>query len=143
MKILFVCENNISRSQIAETFFNELVKDKKHKAGSAGVRDKHDGDTIEEISKLTVRSMKEAGLDIGKKKSKKITKKKVKDADFVVMMNHNFDFPDYVKESKRLILWDVEDPKGRDLNVFIKIRDRIHLLVNRLIDEVDMVSKEA
>lgn len=142
MKILFVCKANVGRSQIAETIFNKLVKEKglKHEAQSAGAEPgKWKGKLVGE-DKIVNPTLKEAGFDLGKQKSKKITKKQIKWADIVILMNNNFDIPDYIKESKRLILWDIKDPKGRDLNFHRKIRDEIHILVNRLIDELEKKS---
>jgi protein-tyrosine-phosphatase len=139
MKVLFVCKANVGRSQMAECIFNALCKEKglKHKAESAGVDPgKWKGKMIKN-DRLVNTAMREAGFDLGNQRSKKITKSMVKWADRVVLMNNNFDFPDYVSESKELKIWKVEDAGGRDLNFHRKIRDEIHILVNRLIDELE------
>jgi len=61
-KILFICTHNSFRSQIAEAFVSELLKDT-CEANSAGT---HPG----RIDPLAIEVMKEAGIDISKKKTK-------------------------------------------------------------------------
>ena len=138
MKVLFVCNANVGRSQMAEAIFNSLCKQRKlkHSAESVALDDKHAGKKVCNIAKIVCECMNEAGIDLRNAKISKITKKIIKDKDIVVLMTKKGEIPDYVKEAKRLILWDIEDPKGRDMNFHRKIRDEIHIKVNRLIDEL-------
>jgi len=124
---------------MAETIFNKLCKERdlNHKAESAGTEPgKWKGKFVKD-ERLVNTAVKEAGFDLGKQKSKKITKSMIKYADIVVLMNNNFDFPNYVKDAKDLRVWKVEDAGGRDLNFHRKIRDEIHILINRLLDDLE------
>ena len=124
---------------MAETIFNSLCKEKKlkHEAQSAGAEPgKWKGKFVKE-ERLVNTAVREAGFELGKQKSKKITKKLIEWADVVILMNNNFDVPDYIHEAKDLRMWKVEDAGGRDLNFHRKIRDEIHILINRLIDELE------
>ena len=64
LKALFVCERNAGRSQMAEGFCNALYGDR-FQAYSAGI-------SPAAINPLTVRVMKEAGIDISHQVSKSL-----------------------------------------------------------------------
>jgi arsenate reductase len=64
LKVLFVCTGNACRSQMAEGWVRYL-KEERIEAYSAGV-------SALGLSKLAVRAMREAGVDISKQKSKTI-----------------------------------------------------------------------
>ena len=131
MKILFVCRANVARSQMAEEFFNGMSK--KNKAVSAGVEVKERGKMIGEISPVCVESMLEEGINIERKKPRQIKFKEVKNADVVVLITKEGEIPDYVNKAKRLIFWDIDDPKDENLNVFRRVRDRIKREVIKLV----------
>ena len=62
IKVLFVCVHNSARSQIAETFLNEIGKEK-FKAESAGLEPGV-------LNPVVVEVMKEAGFDISNNETK-------------------------------------------------------------------------
>jgi arsenate reductase (thioredoxin) len=64
IKVLFVCVHNSARSQMAETFLNDLGKDKFF-AESAGLE-------AGTLNPLVVESMKEIGYDISNNKTKNV-----------------------------------------------------------------------
>lgn len=144
-KVLFICNANVARSQIAEIVFNSLCKERglKHKAESAGLSPgKYKGVPVRESSLNTKDGLEEAGFSLKDEKSKKITKTAVKKADKVILMTNKGEIPDYVSELSegkegKLVLWNIEDPKHRDLNFYRKVIDEIHIKVNRLIDELE------
>jgi arsenate reductase len=64
IKVLFVCTHNSGRSQIAEAFLNNLAGDRFF-AESAGIE-------AGVLNPVVVESMKEAGIDISKNKTKSV-----------------------------------------------------------------------
>ena len=43
----------------------------------------------------------------------------------IVFDSKKQDWPDFLKNSKKVIIWEIEDPRGGDLDVHRKIRDKI------------------
>ena len=71
MKVLFICKANVGRSQMAETIFNKLCKERdlNHKAESAGTEPgKWKGKFVKD-ERLVNTAVKEAGFDLGKQKN--------------------------------------------------------------------------
>ncbi len=64
IRVLFICVHNSGRSQMAEAFLREMAGDR-FEAESAGLEPR-------EIQPLVIESMAEAGLDIGKNRSKSV-----------------------------------------------------------------------
>ena len=134
MKILFVCKGNVARSQMAEAFFNKLSK--KNRAFSAGANPGiHLGNIVGKYKDLA-RCMKDIGIDISQKKSKKLTKEMIEKADVVVSLINKKILPDYVTKSPKLKLFKVEDPGGENYEFHCKIRDRIKKYVKKLVKEI-------
>jgi arsenate reductase len=63
-KVLFVCEHNSARSQIAEAFINHNYSDK-FEAESAGLESSS-------VNPVAIKSMAEINIDISKNQSKKV-----------------------------------------------------------------------
>ncbi len=131
MRVLFVCKGNVARSQMAEAFFNKFSK--KNKAISAGADPGvHLGNAVGEYKELA-RCMKDIGLDISHKKSKQLTKEMVEKVDKVISLVDKRLLPDYVKKSKKLEIYFVEDPDGKDYEFHCKVRDQIKDYVKKLV----------
>jgi arsenate reductase len=64
IRVLFVCEHNSARSQMAEAFLNEIAGEK-YQAESGGLEPG-------ELNPLVVEVMKEVGIDISTKKTKSV-----------------------------------------------------------------------
>lgn len=63
-RVLFVCEHNSARSQMAEAFFKALAGDR-FEAQSAGLEPG-------ELNPLAVEVMKEVGIDISRNETKNV-----------------------------------------------------------------------
>jgi protein-tyrosine-phosphatase len=137
MKVLFVCRGNVGRSQMAEAFFNS--KTSNHKAVSAGThslnldgRVSYAGDRIEYIAPNISRCMKDKGIDISNKISKQLCKYTSDSADLIVWITDRDSVPDYLKY-REIIYWDVKDAVGTSYEKHCLVRDKIKILVDKLI----------
>jgi len=107
MKPLFICTGNAARSQFAEAIYNSETNS--HDAFSAGTEvivGKPMPDMV--VSVLESEGISKEGLY-----RKQLTQKLVRAADHIYLMTDQ-SVPDYLPEDK-VIFWDVEDPRGKDL----------------------------
>lgn len=130
MKILFVCEGNMMRSQMAETIYN--VATKSHDAISAGAT----AETKDHISKRAIEAMSDAGYDVANSKPKQLTKAMVEQVDKVVYFPSEY-MPEYVKASEKAEFWDVIDPhyhQDQGMELVRQVRDEIKQRVEKFIE---------
>lgn len=125
-EILFVCVENAGRSQMAQAF----AKKYGIKSGSAG--------TIpsSKINPVVVEAMKEKGIDISKNKPRMLTTEMILKASLVVTMGCSVEEacpkPILAQMQKKLVDWNLEDPKGKPIEQVRKIRDEIERRVLEL-----------
>ena len=81
-----------------------------------------------------VKVMAEAGVDISGNKSKGFQEIPLKGFDWVITMGCGDQCP-FVPAEQRLD-WAVEDPKGKSLDFFREVRDKVKKNVEELIKEV-------
>lgn len=126
-KVLFVCVENSCRSQIAEGLARKLGE---HiiDAYSAGSRPSG------KVNPVAIEVMKEEGIDIAGHKSKGFADVPAKDIDYVVTMGCG-DVCPFVPAKKHMD-WRIEDPQGRPIEFFRKIRDDIRKYVEELVKEI-------
>lgn len=131
--VLFVCVENAGRSQMAEGFFNKYAP-KGYRAVSAGTK------PAGQVSPLAVQAMKEAGIDIGRQKSKIITDDMIRGAARAVNMGcvDRSDCPLLFLNNP--VDWGVEDPKGRPIVEVRKIRDEIERRVKELAEDLEQAN---
>ena len=126
-RVLFVCVENSNRSQMAEAFARI------HGAGvvepySAGSRPSG------HINPQAVASMREAGYDLSKHKSKSLSEVPDVEYDAVITMGCGDECP-YVRGKARED-WDIPDPKALPPEEFRQVRDLIERQVKVLLKEV-------
>jgi arsenate reductase (thioredoxin) len=125
-KILFVCVENAGRSQMAEAFAHKLGLT----ASSAGTVPSY------KINPIVVEAMKEKGLDIASNHPKMLTTKMINDASLVVTMGCSIEAacprPMLAQMQKKLVDWNLEDPKGKPIEKVRTIRDDIERRVAQL-----------
>jgi protein-tyrosine-phosphatase len=123
---LFVCVHNAGRSQIAEAF----AKKRGLKAASAGTQ------PSSSVNPVVVQAMREKGIDISSNKPKMLTNEMITQAALVVTMGCSVEEvcprPMLAAMQKKLVDWDIEDPKGKTIEEIQKIRDDIERKVARL-----------
>lgn len=121
-KILFICDGNVGRSQIAEGYYNYLTNSQG--AISAGIdpttplKYKHPTKEITDV-------MLEEDIDLSRKEVKFINGQMLKNSDNVYIMINQSKCPDYVRRYKKAIYWKVTDPFNLDVNSIRIIRDEI------------------
>ena len=128
-KVLFVCVENAGRSQMAEAFAN-LYGRKKIRASSAGTMPSNN------IHPLIVKVMLEKGIDISKNKPKLLTTKMLQDADAVIAMGCDAKGFCPAPLLKKVINWELKNPKGKSIEKVRQIRDEIEKNVLKLISDL-------
>lgn len=126
-KVLFVCIENSCRSQMAEGFASHLGSDV-IKAQSAGSRPSGI------VSTEAVRVMAEAGVDISSAKSKGFGELTFKEFDYVITLGCGDSCP-FVSAHQH-IEWQIEDPKGKDIETFRRVRETIRGKVEELVSNI-------
>ncbi len=142
MNIIFVCDANIGRSQVAEALFYLRSR---HKATSAGVG------VIENMREHNVFSMvlKDGapaphaipfmlarGVDVSEKLRDQMTPEMVNGADLVVVILDEVQKLDYLTQANNVEFWDLHHPAGQNQNfadgVYTEIERRVEELVSRI-----------
>jgi arsenate reductase len=127
-KILFVCIENSSRSQMAEGFAKFYGEDEVE-VFSAG------SNPSGKINELAIEVMKEKGIDISRQNSKGFNDLPYKEFDYVITMGCG-DVCPFVPAKKR-IEWEIEDPKGKPKEKFKEIRDEIEKKVKEFLKDLE------
>ena len=136
-KVLFICQHNSARSQMAESFLNNLAGDR-FEAESAGLEPGR-------LNPLVVEVMKEVGIDISGNQTKSVQEfyKKGKQYDYVITVCDEASAercPVFPGISVRLH-WSFEDPaqfQGSEEEKLARtrvIRDKIKEKVQNFIKE--------
>jgi|SRR5579859_2023718 len=123
--VLFVCRHNAGRSQMAQAFFERLAPSNV-RAESAGT------EPGERIWPEVVEVMREAGLEIGARGPKELTRELQEHADLAVTMGCGDACP-YVPTT--VVDWAIPDPAGKPIDQVRAIRDTVEAHVRALIAE--------
>ncbi len=125
--VLFLCNHNAGRSQMAMGFFNHL-------AGGGAVVWSGGSDPEGRINPAVVAVMAERGIDISGEFPKPWTGEIVQAADVIVSMGCG----DAAQPppSSRYEKWALPDPSGKDLSEVRPIRDEIERRVRWLLDDL-------
>jgi len=129
-RILFVCIGNMCRSPMAEGFARKLGGDilEVYSAGT---------NPSGYVSEDAIEIMREIKIDISGQRSNGLDAVPVGDMDIVVSMAP--------VPARRLVPrgfggvaidWKVQDPVGKSLTVFRRVRDELHVRVTDLVDQV-------
>ena len=126
-EVLFVCEQNAGRSQMAAVLTAHLSGGRVHVRSAGSL-------PSGEIHTTVVEAMREIGLDLGEEFPKPLTDDVVQAADVVVTMGCGDACPVY--PGKRYQDWELTDPSGQTLDVVRGIRDDIRAHVVVLLESV-------
>ena len=127
-KILFVCVENARRSQMAQGFAEKLGKGKLE-VYSAGSR------PSSSIDPLVIEVMKEKGIDLSSKKPKGLDDLPPIEMDYLITMGCEETCP--AVSAKRIVDWEIPDPKGKSIDVFREFRDIIEHKVKAPLEGIE------
>ncbi len=122
VKVMFVCIHNSCRSQMAEAFARHSSPDAL--APSSG------GTTLaDEVDPIAVRVMAEKGIDISRARPRLATPETLGASDLIVHMGCGSEamcpfVPGVPSEN-----WGIEDPKGKGVEEYRRVRDLIEAKV--------------
>ncbi|TMI17203.1 arsenate reductase ArsC [Candidatus Bathyarchaeota archaeon] len=125
-EILFVCVENAGRSQMAQAFAEKFGL----RASSAG--------TVPSslVNPVVVEAMREREIDLSRKSPKMLTSDMINHARLVITMGCSVEEacprPMLAAMQKKLVDWNLDDPKGRSIEEVRKIRDEIEKRVREI-----------
>ena len=132
MKILFICKHNRFRSKVAEAIFKELNKDRKITAESAGV---HLDKKRNYIAAAVKRIARKKGYII-KGSSKKLTDKKLREAELIVIAASNISSKEIKGFKGKILKWRISDCNQKDERGIGKRIEQIEGRVRRLVEKM-------
>lgn len=127
-RIAFVCVENARRSQMAQGFAEVFGKGKLE-VYSAGSR------PSSQIDPLVIEVMKEKGIDLSSKKPKSLNDLPPVQMDCLITMGCEETCPAVL--AKKIIEWEIPDPKGKPVDEVRRIRDVLESKVKMLLEEVE------
>ena len=132
--VLFVCNHNAGRSQIAQAFFERHAP--------ADIRAESAGSTpASAVWPTVIEAMAEVGIDLSGRKPRKLMREMQLHADWAVTMGCGDACP-YVPTTVEA--WVIPDPAGLALEQVRPIRDQIEDHVRELIDtKLDAIRSDA
>jgi arsenate reductase (thioredoxin) len=129
-KILFVCVQNASRSQMAQGFSEALAKGELD-VYSAGSRPSF------HINPLAIEVMKEKDIDLSGRRPKGLSDLPPVAMEYLITMGCEETCP--AVPTRKIIEWQIPDPKGKPIDEIRRIRDMVETKVRTLLEEVQCV----
>ncbi len=143
-KILFVCNANVVRSQMAQAFYNHFTKTQN--ADSAGVNaEKYPTAKIPTVADFdahlvaknldplaVIDLMREKGIEVGASQRTQLTKDMLCDYDLVVNIANRNQTPDWLK-GDNVVWWKIEDPHAESRELAELACDEVEKRVKQLI----------
>jgi protein-tyrosine-phosphatase len=126
-EVLFVCEQNAGRSQMAAALTDQLSQGRVH-VRSAGSM------PAAELNPAVVQAMQEIGLDVGQAFPKPLTDDVVRAADVVITMGCGDACPLY--PGKQYQDWELDDPEQLSIEGVRRVRDEIRAHVETLLSSL-------
>lgn len=126
LNVLFACIGNSGRSIMAEAFARH------HGAGRVVARS-GGSRPLGHVLPVVVEAMREKGIDVSRAPSQGFDEAWIaRECDLVVTMGCGEDAcPAFV--GKKIVDWELEDPKGKDLAAVRRIRDEVERRVLALL----------
>jgi len=88
-----------------------------------------------EIDPLVIQVMKEKEIDLSAKRPKSLNDLLLIEMDYLVTMGCEETCP--AIPAKKIVEWEIPDPKGKSIDVFREVRDMIEEKVKGLLKEIE------
>jgi len=128
INMVFVCVENARRSQMAQGFA-EAYGHEKVEVYSTGSR------PSQQIDPLVIEVMEEKGIDLSGKRPKGLNDLPPVEMDYLITMGCEETCP--AISAKKIIEWEIPDPKGKPIDEVRRIRDMLAVKVKMLLEEVE------
>jgi arsenate reductase len=130
-KVMFVCKKNSCRSQMAEGFARIL--------GEGKIIVTSSGLEASRIHPTAIEVMSEIGIDITNQTSNALSDFQAEDYDVVISLcGCGVNLPEAWVLKDVFEDWQLDDPDGRPLDTFRRVRDEIKEKVDRLVRSLPM-----
>jgi arsenate reductase len=126
-KILFVCVQNASRSQMAQGFAEAFGKGRVEAYSAGSHPSVH-------INPLAIEVMKEKDIDLSGRRPKGLGDLLPVEMDYLITMGCEETCP--AVPARKIIEWQIPDPKGKPIDEIRRIRDMLEVKVKTLLEEV-------
>jgi len=144
MKVLFICKNNQFRSQMATAIYNKLTDTSDaFSAGTyVGAEDAPEGALIKNFFSKDdfFQVMEDHNLQLRNNTMKKVSIELLNEADLAVSMAEEPFIPDFIRNSKKVIWWNINNPTFVDRTVAEETYKQIHKLTKDLIASLNQVA---
>ena len=77
--------------------------------------------------------MLEQGVDVGNKQRKQLTLGMVQEADKIMVMADDDTWPDYLRDSDKVVVWEIQDTRGMGPDSARPLYDEIKRRVRKLV----------
>ncbi len=128
IRILFVCVQNASRSQMAQGFAEAFGKGRVEAYSAGSHPSSH-------INPLAIEAMKEKGIDLSSRWPKGLNDLPPVKMDYLVTMGCEEVCP--AVPAKRIIEWQIPDPRGKPIDEVRRIRDLLEAKVRMFLEEIN------
>lgn len=125
MKVLFVCRQNIGRSQMAAAVFNKYITDSV--ADSRGTRVEKENMTLREFGAVNTMQVlaEDEHIDAGNFVSRQLDSDDLNHYDVVIVMSEPENTPEWLEQHLVVERWNVIDTKTSDLEMTRKVFNEI------------------
>ncbi len=128
-KVMFVCKRNSCRSQMAEGFAKTL--------GEGKIEVTSSGLEASRVHPTAVEVMEEIGVNITNQTSDPLSDFQAEDYDAVISLcGCGVNLPEAWVLREVFEDWELEDPDGKPLETFRRVRDEIKARVSKLIEAI-------
>jgi arsenate reductase (thioredoxin) len=129
-QIMFVCKKNSRRSQMAEGFAKAL--------GKNTVAITSSGLEASQIDPIVIQVMSEVGIDVSKQLSKPLSDFRSEDYNAVISLcGCGVNLPQEWVLQEVFEDWQLDDPEGKSIDVFRRVRDEVKDRVEALLKSLN------
>jgi arsenate reductase (thioredoxin) len=129
-KVMFVCKRNSCRSQMAEGFA-KVIGDGKIAVTSSGLESSR-------VHPTAIQVMSEIGIDIADQTSNPLSEFNAEDYDAVISLcGCGVNLPEAWVLRNVFEDWELEDPDGKSIETFHRVRDEIKERVEKLVSSLE------